>query len=180
MSMRAADPVIERQFLTMAAGPQPLTLDCAALGCGLPPEDMPLDRLRLLLLKRRTSWLTKDVVWQELVRWAYAEPEPWITVAAAMMPGLKHAGGHLILAPGLDRGGLDRQHRVPGLQQGVNEPPSRRSIATGMRLTSPSLPSRVASRANAAAVWSMVKAVSFWPRVPWFSQCGLDCPRIRQ
>lgn len=36
--------VIEQRFLAMTAGPQPLTLDCAALGCGLPDEDLPLDQ----------------------------------------------------------------------------------------------------------------------------------------
>jgi hypothetical protein len=88
--------VIERRFLTMTAGPHPLTLDCAALGCGLPAEEMALDDVRVLLLKRRTSWVTKDAVWQELVRRAHASPEPWTTVAAAMMmPGLKHIGGKL-------------------------------------------------------------------------------------
>lgn len=38
--------VIERRFVAMTAGPQPLTLDCAALGCGLPDEELPLDRRR--------------------------------------------------------------------------------------------------------------------------------------
>lgn len=70
--------MIERRFLAMTAGPQ------------------PLDEVRVLLLKRQTSWVTKDAVWQELVRRAHAEPEPWTTVAAAMMmPGLKHIGGKL-------------------------------------------------------------------------------------
>ncbi|MGI6872410.1 hypothetical protein [Amycolatopsis sp. 3B14] len=88
--------MIERRFLAMTAGPQPLTLDCAALGCGLPAEVLPLDEVRVRLLKRQTSWVTKDAVWQELVRRAHAEPEPWTTVAAAMMmPGLKHIGGKL-------------------------------------------------------------------------------------
>ena len=88
--------VIEQRFLAMTAGPDPLTLDCAALGCGLPAEEVALDDLRVLLLKRRTSWITKDTVWQELVRRAHASPEPWTIVAAAMMmPGLKHIGGKL-------------------------------------------------------------------------------------
>ena len=100
--------VIERRFLTMTAGPQPLTLDCAALGCGLPAEVLPLDEVRVLLLKRQTSWVTKDAVWQELVRRAHAEPEPWTTVTAAMMmPGLKHIGAKLgSRFPG-DRNDLD-------------------------------------------------------------------------
>jgi hypothetical protein len=88
--------VIERRFLAMASGPDPLKLDCAALGCGLPAAALPLDEVRILLLKRRTSWVTKDAVWQELVKRAHAAPEPWTTVTAGMMmPGLKHIGGKL-------------------------------------------------------------------------------------
>lgn len=88
--------VVERRFLAMTAEPLPTTLDCAELGCGLPAAEMPLDQVRVLLLKRRTSWVTKNAVWQELVRRAHTMPEPWTTVAAAMMmPGLKHIGGKL-------------------------------------------------------------------------------------
>lgn len=55
-----------------------------------------MDEVRVLLLKRQTSWVTKDAVWQELIRRAHATPEPWTTVAAAMMmPGLKHIGNKL-------------------------------------------------------------------------------------
>lgn len=88
--------VIERRFLALTAGSRPLALDCAALGCGLPQRDMPLDEVRVLLLRRRTSWVSKDAVWQELVRRARAVPEPWTTVAAGMMmPGPKHIAGKL-------------------------------------------------------------------------------------
>jgi hypothetical protein len=44
--------VIEQRFLAMTAGPQPLTLDCAALGCGLPDLELALNQVRVLLLKR--------------------------------------------------------------------------------------------------------------------------------
>jgi hypothetical protein len=102
--------VIERRFLAMTGGPSPLTLDCAVLGCGLPAEELPLDDVRVLLLKRRTSWVAKDAVWQELVRRAHASPEPWITVAAAMMmPGLKHIGGKLGSRYPGDRNDLDSE-----------------------------------------------------------------------
>lgn len=71
---------------------------------------MPLDEVRVLLLKRRTSWVTKDVVWQELVKRAHATPEPWITVTAGMMiPGLKHIGGKLGGRYPGDRNDLDSE-----------------------------------------------------------------------
>ena len=102
--------VIEQRFLALAAGPQPLTLDCAALGCGLPAEEKPLDEVRVLLLKRQTCWVTKDAVWRELVKRAHTMPEPWITVAAAMMmPGLKHIGGKLGSRYPGDRNDLDSE-----------------------------------------------------------------------
>jgi len=50
----------------------------------------------VLLLKRQTSWVSKDAVWRDLVRRAHETPEPWTVVAAGMMmPGLKHIGGKL-------------------------------------------------------------------------------------
>jgi len=102
--------MIERRFLAMTSGPQPLTLDCAALGCGLPAEVLPLDEVRVLLLKRQTSWVSKDAVWQELVRRTHAEPEPWTTVAAAMMmPGLKAIAGKLGSRFCGDRNDLDSE-----------------------------------------------------------------------
>ncbi|SDM82549.1 hypothetical protein [Allokutzneria albata] len=82
--------VIEHRFLQLAAQPNALTLDGAVLGCGIPPQPQPLDLLRNLLLKPRTTWLTKEAVWRELVRRAHMEPEPWMTATAGMMcPGLK-------------------------------------------------------------------------------------------
>jgi hypothetical protein len=102
--------VIERRFLAMASGPDPLKLDCAALGCGLPAAELPLDEVRVLLLKRRTSWVSKDAVWQELVKRAHATPEPWTTVTAGMMvPGLKHIGGKLGCRYPGDRNDLDSE-----------------------------------------------------------------------
>lgn len=102
--------LIERRFLAMTAGSRPLALDCAALGSGLPAKEMPLDEVRVLLLKRRTSWVTKDVVWQELVKRAHATPEPWITVTAGIMiPGLKHIGGKLGGRYPGDRNDLDSE-----------------------------------------------------------------------
>ncbi|KAA9165756.1 hypothetical protein FPZ12_004505 [Amycolatopsis acidicola] len=74
------------------------------------PAELPIDEVRILLLKRRTSWVTKDAVWRELIRRAHATPEPWTTIAAAMMmPGLKHIGAKLgDRFPG-DRNDLDSE-----------------------------------------------------------------------
>jgi hypothetical protein len=86
--------IVERRFVELTKPPIALSLDCSALGCGLPEGLMCLDELRILLLKHRTTWVTKDAVWQELVRRAHAEPEPWVMAAAGMLvPGLKRIAG---------------------------------------------------------------------------------------
>jgi len=88
--------LIEKEFVDLTKPPDPLTLDGVALGCGLPARAEPLDELRVFLLKRQTTWLTKDTAWQELVRRAHQQPTPWIIAAAGMMmPGLKHIAGKL-------------------------------------------------------------------------------------
>lgn len=88
--------LIEKEFVDLTAPPDPLTLDGSELGCGLPPRAEPLDELRVLLLKRQTTWLTKDTVWKELVRRAHEQPTPWVIASAGMMiPGMKHIAGKL-------------------------------------------------------------------------------------
>jgi hypothetical protein len=94
--MRTCLDLIEKEFIDLTTPPDPLALDGSELGCGLPPRAEPLDELRVLLLKRQTTWLTKDAVWQELVRRAHERPKPWAIAAAGMMlPGLKHIAGKL-------------------------------------------------------------------------------------
>jgi hypothetical protein len=88
--------LIERQFVELTTPPNPLALDGAALGCGLPARTEPLDKFRVLLLKRQTTWVTKDAVWKELVKRAHNQPKPWTIAAAGMMiPGLKQIAGKL-------------------------------------------------------------------------------------
>ena len=85
---------IERQFTELAAPPAPLTLDGCAIGYGLPQRPIPLDELRILLLKRQTPWPVKNAVWAELVSRAQHQREPWITAALGMMmPALKKIAG---------------------------------------------------------------------------------------
>jgi hypothetical protein len=71
---------------------------------------MPLDEVRVLLLKRQTTWVTKDAVWQELGKRAHTTPAPWTMVAAGMMmPGLKHIGSKLGARYPGDRNDLDSE-----------------------------------------------------------------------
>ncbi|MEV0699082.1 hypothetical protein AB0I53_14355 [Saccharopolyspora sp. NPDC050389] len=86
---------VERRFNELTAAPAPLALDGCTIGHGLPPRSIPLDELRIILLKRQTSWHAKDAAWTELVRRAQEQGEPWITAAMGMMmPALKKIAGN--------------------------------------------------------------------------------------
>ncbi|EWM10018.1 hypothetical protein [Kutzneria sp. 744] len=88
--------IVEQRFVELTRPPIALSLDCATLGCGLPERLICLDELRVLLLKVRTAWVTKDAVWKELARRAHTEPDPWVMAAAGMLlPGLKRIAGRL-------------------------------------------------------------------------------------
>lgn len=85
---------VERRFAELTSPPMSLSLDGCGVGFGLPERAIPLDELRIMLLKRRTSWQAVDAVWTELVRRAQNDGEPWITVAIGMMmPALKKIAG---------------------------------------------------------------------------------------
>jgi hypothetical protein len=86
--------VVEKRFNELTAHPNPLTMDGQAIGQGLPERAIPLDELRIILLKRQTPWHVKDAVWVELVRRAQELAEPWITATVGMaMPALKRIAG---------------------------------------------------------------------------------------
>lgn len=107
---RSCLDLIECRFDLLTSQPRPLVIDGGPLGCGLPDRPIPLDELRIMLLKRQTAWLTKDAAWQELVRRAHAQPEPWVTAATGMMlPGLKHIGGKLGTRYPGEKGDLDSE-----------------------------------------------------------------------
>ncbi|MGH3758607.1 hypothetical protein [Actinophytocola sp.] len=85
---------IEQSFAKLTSPPAPLSLDGCCIGFGMPERAIPLDELRVMLLKRRTSWHAVDAVWTELVRRAQDEGEPWVTAAIGMMmPALKKVAG---------------------------------------------------------------------------------------
>lgn len=85
---------VERRFTELSAPPSPLSIDGCGIGLGLPQRPIPLDELRIIMLKRQTGRETKDAVWRELSRRAQMVGEPWITGAIGMaMPMLKRIAG---------------------------------------------------------------------------------------
>jgi hypothetical protein len=86
---------VEQRFVELSGPPTPVTLDGCCVGAELPQRPIPLDELRIIMLKRKTSWLIKGAVWSELVRRAQDQGEPWITAAMGMaMPMLKKIAGN--------------------------------------------------------------------------------------
>ncbi|WP_143168522.1 sigma-70 family RNA polymerase sigma factor [Amycolatopsis australiensis] len=88
--------IIERRFNELTAQPTALSLDGRVIGFGLPDRPIPLDELRITLLKRQTSNQVKNAVWSEVVRRAQEQGDPWTTAALGlMMPGLKKVAGSI-------------------------------------------------------------------------------------
>lgn len=86
---------VERRFVELSEPPAAVTLDGCCIGSELPQRPIPLDELRIIILKRMTSWRTKGAIWSELVRRAQDLGEPWITAAMGMaMPILKKIAGN--------------------------------------------------------------------------------------
>ncbi|MEV6876801.1 hypothetical protein [Amycolatopsis sp. NPDC051128] len=68
--------IIERRFNELSAQPTSLSLDGRVIGFGLPRPPIPLDELRITLLKRQTSNQVKNAVWSEVVRRAQEQATP--------------------------------------------------------------------------------------------------------
>lgn len=82
--------VAQTTFALLTRGPAPLSVDGAALGCGLPARPIPLDELRAILLHPATGHDARDVVWKELIERARREGSSWVMGCVGIaLPGLK-------------------------------------------------------------------------------------------
>ncbi len=100
MAMRDPAPspldVLEATFHLLTAGPDPLALDGAIVGCGLPARPIALDELRSILLHPSTSFAARDAALAELVGRAQADGGAWtVGLAGVLLPGLRRVAGHL-------------------------------------------------------------------------------------
>jgi hypothetical protein len=98
--MPTADPaaldVLDASFRLLVAGPSPLALDGAVLGCGLPARLIPLDELRTLLLRRSTPYAARDAAVAELLRRARRDHDTWtVGLAGVLVPGLRRVAAAL-------------------------------------------------------------------------------------
>ncbi|MEV4581519.1 hypothetical protein AB0K16_50620 [Nonomuraea jabiensis] len=74
----------ERAFRLLMQGPQPLAVDGATLGLGLPARPIPLDELGALLLHPSCPRVTRDEVWRHLIEQARAHRGAWMVAAVAL------------------------------------------------------------------------------------------------
>lgn len=87
--------VAESAFRLLTIGPDPLALDCAGVGGGVPTQVVPLDKLRALLLGRQVAWRARDGVWVRLVTRARCDAAWKVGAAGVALPGLRSAAGRL-------------------------------------------------------------------------------------
>ncbi|GAA5119654.1 hypothetical protein [Haloechinothrix salitolerans] len=86
----------ESAFRLLCTGPEPLAVDCARIGLGLPRRRVPLVELRDVLLDRATTEAAREAVWRQLVIAARTEDPAWVIGAVGVaMPGLRKAAGEL-------------------------------------------------------------------------------------
>jgi hypothetical protein len=77
-------------FRMLTTGPQPLSVDGAVIGNGLPRRMIPLDELRAILCHPATGRACRDVAWRHLVEAARTRGPAWVVGAAGVgMPALR-------------------------------------------------------------------------------------------
>ncbi|MEV0623530.1 hypothetical protein AB0I81_60155 [Nonomuraea sp. NPDC050404] len=88
--------VAERAFNLLMRGPDPLSLDGARLGHGLPARPIPLHELRGMLLHPSCSRATRDHAWRHLIERARTQRGAWMVAAVTLaIPMLRRLLGAL-------------------------------------------------------------------------------------
>ncbi len=100
-------------FCLLTSGPRPLAVHAAGLAEGLPDRLIPLDEIRVLLLRPGVSAAARNKVWAELVRRARTGPAAWMVgLAGVALPGLTRAVGNLAASTGYRGDHRDLQTEV--------------------------------------------------------------------
>ncbi|OJF14756.1 hypothetical protein [Couchioplanes caeruleus] len=80
----------------LTTGPEPLSVDGAALGGGLPRRRIPLSELAAILMHPSCDHATSDRVWRLLIGRARADGPVWVVGAVGVaLPGLRQAAYRL-------------------------------------------------------------------------------------
>lgn len=96
--VRGAAPldVAEVTFRLLTAGPEPLSIDGAQIGHGLPARRIPLHELAAILMHPSCSFAASDTVWRLLIDRARTSGPAWVVGAVGVaLPGLRAAARRL-------------------------------------------------------------------------------------
>jgi transposase len=118
---RSPIQVADDAFALLCAGPEPLVVDGAAIGHGLPAKSVPLDVVRDVVTNRAAPVELRDALWRLLVQRARTGGSAWVVGAVGVaVPGLRSAAGRLVRGRHLDRDDLDAQV-IAGFLQALRE-----------------------------------------------------------
>ena len=83
-------------FRLLTTGPEPLSVDGAALGGGLPARRIALSELAAILMHPSCGYATSDRVWRLLIERARTDGPAWVVGAVGVaLPGLRPAAYRL-------------------------------------------------------------------------------------
>jgi hypothetical protein len=88
--------VAANSFRLLTTGPEPLSIDGATFGGGLPARRIALSELAAILMHPSCGYATSDRVWRLLIEQARTGGPAWVVGAAGVaMPGLRQAAYRL-------------------------------------------------------------------------------------
>jgi hypothetical protein len=88
--------VAANSFRLLTVGPEPLSVDGAALGGGLPARRIALSELASILMHPSCGYTTSDRVWRLLIEQARTGGPAWVVGAAGVaLPGLRQGAYRL-------------------------------------------------------------------------------------
>lgn len=91
--------VAEVTFRLLTTGPEPLSIDGAQIGLGLPARRIPLHELAAILMHPSCSFAASDTVWRLLIDRARTGGPAWVVGAVGVaLPGLRAAARRLACA----------------------------------------------------------------------------------
>jgi len=101
--------VVDETFKLLVCEPGPLAVDGARIGHGLPPRQVPLGELRVMLLHPSMTYPARDAVWRELVTRARSDPSWVVGAAGVALPALRELAGRLATGYDGDTHDLDAE-----------------------------------------------------------------------
>ena len=96
--------VLDAAFAVLVTGPDPLSVDGAVLGHGLPRRAIGLGELKSILLHPSAGYAAREAAWGELVARARSGgPSGVVGAAGVALPGLRRVAARLVADyPGVD------------------------------------------------------------------------------